>query len=70
MFGKLNELMDEMVRELQAQQADLLSKMTPQERAEFNVFEQKRKKIMQLPISEQEDALKNLAKEYGINGSK
>lgn len=70
MFGRIYDLMKEMIQELQQQQSELLAKMTPKERAEFNVFEQKRKKIMQLPIHEQEEALRNLAKEYGVDSSK
>lgn len=69
MFGKMDELIGEMLQGFEAQQKALLDQMTPQEKAKYNVFEQKRKKILQLPIDQQKDALIELSQEYGVKCS-
>jgi len=55
--------------ELENQLNEMVKKLTPEEQAEFNRFNQKRLAIMKLPIEEQKAKLDELSKEYGVTNN-
>lgn len=55
--------------ELENQLHEMVKKLTPEEQAEFNRFNQKRLAIMKLPIEEQKEKLDELSKEYGVTNN-
>lgn len=56
--------------ELEKQLNEMVKKLTPEEQAQYNIFNQKRLAIMKLPAEEQKEQLEQLGKEYGVTGYK
>ena len=55
--------------ELENQLNEMVKKLTPEEQAEFNRFNQKRLAIMKLPVEEQKEKLDELSREYGVTNN-
>lgn len=56
--------------QLEKQLEEMVKKLTPEEQAQYNIFNQKRLSIMKLPVEEQKEKLDQLAKEYGVTSYK
>lgn len=66
-LGDINTIIENLQKDLK----NALSTLPPKQRAEFNRFDQKRKKILNSDISWQEkhDQLTKLSQEYGVERS-